>query len=322
VACEAAQRAGRLQVEHYERLETIEHKGARDVVTEVDRACEALILEEIRAAFPRDAILAEESGAHRGLAEESGAHRGLAAATGGGGAARVDADPIEIEQANEADASHPGGSRSGPDATLPAARAPDESTSGSDEAVDPTGGARRAWIVDPLDGTINYANGIPVFCVCIGLAVAGHMVMGVVYDPIRDELFAASRGRGATLNGRRITLPDKPELGDYVVSLGMRAQGNTRRRRRIGRAIRAMRNMGSAGLSLTYVANGRFDAFIQVGGLSNWDIAGPGIIAQEAGAVLTGVAGEPWFDLRRATRTVSIVAASPRYHAKLLDYLR
>ncbi len=338
VACEAARAAGRIQVEHYERLERVEHKGARDVVTEVDRSCEALILAEIRAAFPRDAILAEESGAHRGVPD--GVERATFA---------LESDPpgIELEKgapvrqqvarAGTRGAPGPTAGVSGPTAGVsdpaagvtvagaspgladPSGAARSEAPTGT---ADPTGGARRTWIVDPLDGTINYANGIPVFCVCIGLAVAGDIVLGVVYDPMRDELFTAVRGHGANLNGRAIAIPDKPQLSDYVVSLGMPARGNAQRRRRLGRAIRAVRNLGSAGLSLTYVANGRFDAFIQVGGLSNWDIAGPGLVAQEAGATVTGVAGEAWFDVSRASRTIGIVAGPPRHHAALLEYLR
>src|SRR3990170_2905054 len=242
LATDAARRAGAIQLERYERLERIVHKGPGDVVTEVDHLCEELILAAIRGRFPDDAIVAE--------------------------------------------------------------------------------GAERAWIVDPLDGTVNYANGIPVFCVSIGLAVAGRPALGVVYDPVRDELFSAVTGAGATLDGQPIRHPDKERLSDCVISLALPWRGWRRREGALRRATRVSRVLGSSALSLAYVANGRFDVFVQARSLSSWDVAAAGLIAEEAGAVASDTKGGPWFDLGRPSRALSVVAASPRHHPTVLDLLR
>ena len=144
--------------------------------------------------------------------------------------------------------------------------------------------SQRVWIIDPLDGTVNYANGIPVFCVSVGLAIGGRPALGVIYDPVRDEMFTAQAG-----TGRAARRPADPPAG----------QGQARRLRRVAltaaarlgearaqdpQAIRVSRSMGSAALALAYVGNGRFDAFVQTGGLSLWDICAAGLIASEGGA--------------------------------------
>ena len=95
-----------------------------------------------------------------------------------------------------------------------------------------------------------------------------------------------------------------------------------RRESRIHKAIRVARNMGSASLALTYVANGRFDAYVQLGGLSLWDVAAAGLIAAEGGATVTDIAGGPWFDLSRTSRSIGIVAAAAPHHATLREMLR
>jgi myo-inositol-1(or 4)-monophosphatase len=259
VATDAARRAGRLQMERYERLERIVHKGDRDVVTEVDTLSEALIIETLRRAYPADSVLAEESGHSRAKAT---------AAAGNGALA----------------------------------------------------GADRTWIVDPLDGTVNYANGIPVFCVSIGLAVDGRPVAGAVYDPVRDEMFTAVAGRGAHLDGVQIRHPSKDKLSDLVLSWSS-AAGLGPRARQLRKRIRVTRNLGSAALALAYVGNGRFDGFIQIGGLSAWDICAAGLIATEGGAVVTARDGGPWFDITRKTRSIGLIAAAPAHHATILELL-
>ena len=254
VAERAARRAGVIQVERYERFEWVEHKGSRDVVTEVDHLCEEVILEEIRGAFPGDAILAEESGSHEG--------------TGAGQA------------------------------------------------------SGRVWLVDPLDGTVNYANGLPFFCASVAMAEGGVVQAGVVFDPVHDELFSAIRGRGARLDGRAVRNPDKERLIDYVVSLGLKTREISVQEPTLRRTTRASRHLGSSALGLAYVACGRFDAFTQVTGMSNWDIAAAGLIAEEGGALVTTLAGEPWFDLSRPSASVGLLAAPARHHAELLALLR
>jgi myo-inositol-1(or 4)-monophosphatase len=180
----------------------------------------------------------------------------------------------------------------------------------------------RTWVIDPLDGTVNYANGIPYFCVSIGLVEDGAPVVGVVLDPLRQDCFSAAADGHATLNGQPVQASEKETLGDFVVSLAVIGRGGIARERRIGREIRIPRRMGSAALSLAYVASGRFDALVQNGGLSLWDIAAAGLIAERGGAKVTDLGGGPWWNPRRRGPTQSIVAAPPRQHGELLALLR
>ena len=143
----------------------------------------------------------------------------------------------------------------------------------------PTAGTGRVWVIDPLDGTVNYANGLPVFCVSIGFVVDGRAVAGVVLDPTRDELFAATADGPATLNDRAVAASSKAALTDYVVSLALSGRSAASRAAALRKAIRISRSMGSAALALAYVGSGRFDAFVQQGGLSVWDVAAAGLIA-------------------------------------------
>jgi myo-inositol-1(or 4)-monophosphatase len=252
-----AERAGKVLTERFEKVERIDYKSAKDVVTEVDHLSEALIVEAIRSEYPGDGIIAEESGEH---------------ATGAGDA--------------------------------------------------PTTGIGRAWVIDPLDGTINYANGIPFFCVAIALVEAGRPVVGAIHDPMRNETFAASDDGPATLNGRVITSSVKEELTDYVVSMALSGRALIGRSRAVRKAVRVPRAMGSAALSLAYVGNGRFDAFVQQGGLSSWDVAAAGLIAERGGALLTDLDGGRWFDVSSLTRTVGVLAAPAAHHAELLAIVR
>jgi myo-inositol-1(or 4)-monophosphatase len=194
--------------------------------------------------------------------------------------------------------------------------------SGHHESRGGSGGAqRRIWVVDPLDGTVNYANGIPYYCVSIGLVADDRPVAGVVLDPARDDCYAATVDGSATLNGAVVRCSPKESLGDYVVSLAVIGRGGLARERRIAPRIRIHRRMGSAALALAYVANGRFDAFVQNGGLSSWDVAGSGLIAERAGAVVTDVTGGPWWNPRAKGARVNIVAAPPAQHGALLELL-
>ena len=252
-----AKRAGAVLMDHYERLERIDYKSARDVVTEADHLSEALILDAIRARYPHDAILAEESGEHRAIAGEA-----------------------------------------------------------------PTSGRGRVWIVDPLDGTVNYANGIPVFCVSIALVTDGLPTVGVILDPTRNESFAATADGPATLEGRPIHASEKEQVSDLVISMALNGRTATTRARNVRRAIRISRSMGSAALALAYVANGRFDAFVQQGGLSAWDVAAAGLIAERGGARVTSMSGGPWFDLANGPRSIGILAAPSAHHESLLALVR
>ena len=191
-----------------------------------------------------------------------------------------------------------------------------------------TAGEGRVWVVDPLDGTVNYANGIPFFCVSIALVVDGRPVVGVVHDPTRGETFAASADGPALLvdrgspHGRLIVASEKDKLSDFVISMALAGTAVTARAGAVRKAIRISRSMGAAALALAYVANGRFDAFIQTGGLSAWDIAAAGLIAERAGALVTNAAGGLWFDVARAGASSGVLAAPTVHHPKLLSLSR
>lgn len=244
-----AEQAGEIIQAAYGKLEHVEHKSRRDVVTEVDVRSEQLIISAIRERYPDDGILAEESGRHAGA--ESAAHP-------------------------------------------------------------------RTWVIDPLDGTVNYANGIPFYCVSIGLVADGAPVVGVVLDPARGDCYAATADGPAVLDAERIRASTKDALGDYVVSMAIIGRGGIWRERRIARRIRISRRLGSSALALAYVASGRFDAMVQNGGLSLWDVTAAGLIAERAGATVSDLFGGPWWVAERTTGQVTIVAAPQPHHAELL----
>jgi myo-inositol-1(or 4)-monophosphatase len=252
LAIDLAHQAGAIQMERYERVERIEAKGPRDVVTEVDHLCERLVMDAVRARYPDDAFYAEEIG--------------------------------EVAAAGE--------------------RKSD-----------------RIWIVDPLDGTVNYANGIPFFCISIALATGGRPVVGVVYDPARDETFAGAMDGPPLRNGEPITPGHKECLEDLVVTLAVGGRGTVRKRQAALKSIRAHRSMGSSALTLAYVACGRFDVYAQSAGLSAWDVAAAGLIAERAGATVTSLDGGPWFDLSRPATKWSCLAAAPDHHKAMLEML-
>ncbi len=182
--------------------------------------------------------------------------------------------------------------------------------------------AGRTWIVDPLDGTVNYANGLPLFCVSVALVVDGLPAVGVVVDPMRAETFWASADGPAMLGDRVLHASPKDRLEDLVIQLALAGRSITTRMRAVRKAVRVSRNIGTSALAFTYVAGGRFDAAIQSAGMSAWDIAAAGLIAERSGATVTDADGGPWFDVARATRTFGCVAAPPAHHAELLRLSR
>ena len=154
------------------------------------------------------------------------------------------------------------------------------------------------WIIDPLDGTTNYAHGYPVFCVSIALEHEGRVVVGVVYDPTRDELFAAERGEGATLNGRRVRVSGTDELNRALICTGF--PYDVRTRTDFARHFRdfimkaqSVRRDGAAALDLAYVAAGRFDGFYEED-LRPWDVAAGVLLVEEAGGRVTHYDGSPF----------------------------
>jgi myo-inositol-1(or 4)-monophosphatase len=153
------------------------------------------------------------------------------------------------------------------------------------------------WIIDPLDGTTNYAHGYPCFCVSIALEFKGAIQIGVVYDPMRDEMFAAERGQGATLNGRTMRVSDVDELGRAMLCTGF--PYNVRERHDFAREFarftmeaQAVRRDGSAAIDLAYVACGRFDGFWE-DGLNPWDMAAGVLLIEEAGGRVSDYQNQP-----------------------------
>ena len=157
----------------------------------------------------------------------------------------------------------------------------------SGETVHSGGRSEWKWIVDPLDGTTNFAHGYPCFCVSIALEREGVLVVGVVYDPIRDELFAAERDGGATLNDRSIQVSETLDLNRALICTGFpydvrRREDFARHLHRFIMNAQGVRRDGSAALDLAYVACGRFDGFWEEG-LRPWDVAAGALLIEEAG---------------------------------------
>ena len=169
---------------------------------------------------------------------------------------------------------------------------------------------------------MNYANGLPVFCVSIGLVVDGRPAVGVILDPTRNEVFAATVDGPATLNGRPVRASEKDKLSDYVISMSLNGRTAPSRGRNVRKAIRISRNMGSAALALAYVANGRFDAFIQQGGLSSWDVAAAGLIAERGGAHGDLDVRRALVRRRHSPKSIGILAAPPAHHDGLLTLVK
>jgi myo-inositol-1(or 4)-monophosphatase len=228
-AIRLARKAGDVLKHYAARDKAVEFKGRANLVTVADRESEALIVGEIRRAYPDHAILAEESG------------------------------PLE---------------RSG--------------TPG-----------RHRWIVDPLDGTTNYAHQYPMYSVSIALEVDGEVLCGAVYDPVREEMFSAARGQGAFLNGEPIHVSGTARLGDALLLTGFPYGIEDRIARAMGlfRAFlleaQAVRRAGSAALDLCHLAMGRCDGFWELD-LHPWDTAAGILIAAEAGGRVSGFEGEPF----------------------------
>jgi myo-inositol-1(or 4)-monophosphatase len=216
VAVRAARAAGQIILRYMNRLDSLEviEKQRHDYVSEVDKMAEAEIIRELKRAYPRDAILAEESGQ--------------------------------------------------------------------------IGKSRNVWAIDPLDGTHNYLRGFPHFCVSIALLEGGEPVIGVVYDPLRDELFTASKGDGAYLNDRRIRVGKRENLGGALLTTGFPNRQRRHLDAQLGmtRALLAeaedIRRTGSAALDLAYVAAGRVDGYFEIG-LYTWDMAAGCLLVREAG---------------------------------------
>ena len=247
VAIRAAYASGLLIKKSVGKIADISFKGKDNIVTNVDKASEKLIINIILRAFPDHSILSEES--------------------------------------------------------LPV-----------------NSGSRYRWIIDPIDGTTNFAHAFPFFCVSIALEDSGNIILGVVYDPMRDEIFIAEKGKGATLNGKRINVSRVSKLSGSFLATGF-SYGITRKDRNIKYfnnlliKTQAIRRAGSAALDLCYVACGRFDGFWEMN-LRPWDVAAASLIVRESKGAVTKFDGKPYSHYDR-----NILATNSRIHTQMVNSL-
>jgi myo-inositol-1(or 4)-monophosphatase len=250
-AAETAKRAALKAGSHIkERLghSKIDYKGAFNLVTDVDKASEAMILEILRADFPDDSVLAEEGG---GTQNQS----------------------------------------------------------------------PRRWLIDPLDGTTNFAHSYPFFAVSIALEVDGEVVVGVVFNPISHELFSAQKGKGAFLNDQPMQVSNVPVLNESLLATGFppdsgnSLQNNIAAFAEVTHRCHGVRRDGSAALDLCYVASGRLDGFWELK-LAPWDIGAGSLIVREAGGMTTDVDGTP---LKLSTG--HILATNGKIHNEVMKVL-
>ena len=247
-AVEIAQAAGAILREGFGNHKTVRYKSAIDLVTEYDEQSETLLTDAIKERFPRDGILAEESGV---------------------------VEPGEVR-----------------------------------------------WVIDPLDGTTNFAHGLPIFCVSIAFYQGDDPVFGVIYDPIREELFQAMQGEGALLNGARMHVSQTKSLEKSLLVTGFAYKlqdapdNNIKHFGDLVLRAQGMRRLGSAALDLCYVACGRFDGFWEQH-LKPWDTAAGYCIAKEAGASITDFSGGA-FNIDKN----EILATNSQIHRQMLSLLK
>jgi myo-inositol-1(or 4)-monophosphatase len=249
-----ARQAGALLRGFYEKGVATEYKGDVDLVTEADRASEALVVERLKAAFPRHGIYGEE---------------------------------------------------------------------GTRDRLD----AEYRWYVDPLDGTTNFAHGFPAFCVVLGLEhrplglseqADGEIVAGVTYDPLRDEMFVAEKGRGAWLNGRQIKVSKTARIAESLTATGFPSHKrhnspNIHFYQQMTLRSHGVRRAGSAALDLAYVACGRLDGFWEFN-LNPWDTSSGVLLVQEAGGTITHFDGSPFtLDSREVLATNGHIASEMQH---------
>lgn len=251
VAVQAAKEAGRFLKASVGKVTSIETKkgNVRDLVSEIDKASEAMIISIIKERYPHHSILAEESGGSKQSAEYT-------------------------------------------------------------------------WVIDPLDGTVNFLHGVPVFSVTIGVEYRGEIVAGVTYDPNLNELFTAEKGSGAFLNGNRIEVSTAAELINSLLVTGFPYDIAKNPDHAVEHFVnflmtgQGLRRLGSAALDLCYIAAGRFDGYWEVS-LNPWDMAAGMVLVQEAGGKVTDLMGGVPSIYKR-----QIVASNGRIHDKMLQVLR
>ena len=192
-----------------------------------------------------------------------------------------------------------------------------------EESAETIGDGRHRWIVDPLDGTLNFLHGIPHFCISVALEREGEIVAGVVYEPLRDEEFWAEKGSGAFVSDRRIRVSGRRDLGQSVIATGMPFRGKEahpgymRTLNAVMAETAGVRRLGAAALDLAYVAAGRFDGFWEFG-LKPWDIAAGLLLVKEAG----GYCSEPDGSGHDMLATGDVLAANDHLHLPLGRLMR
>ena len=181
--------------------------------------------------------------------------------------------------------------------------------------------ADHVWIIDPLDGTTNFLHGFPQYCVSIALSHRGTITQGVIYDPVRNDLFTASRGRGAFLNDRRIRVSRRQHLRDCLIGTGFPFRDGAhldtylRMMRTMVEQAAGIRRPGAAALDLAYVAAGYYDGFFEIG-LNPWDVAAGSLLILEAGGLIGDLAGEGDY-----VYGGEVIAATPKVFAQMVKLL-
>jgi len=192
----------------------------------------------------------------------------------------------------------------------------------AEEFTDIDSGSDFRWIIDPLDGTTNYAHGYPYFCVSIALERLNTMTVGIVYDPMLDEMFVAEKGKGAFLNDREIHVSNTRGIIKSLLATGFPydiqkdSQNNLNYFNEMILKAQAIRRAGSAALDLAYVAAGRFDGFWELK-LNPWDIAAGWLLVEEAGGIVTDMGGNDYY-----LESSSILASNGRIHTEMMDVLK
>lgn len=178
------------------------------------------------------------------------------------------------------------------------------------------------WIVDPIDGTTNFVHGFPFFCVSIALAYKGEVIVGVIYDPMRDELFVAEKGKGAYMHGKKGLVSGEVDLASSILAVGFNPDRdfalpvNMKGLTALSGQVRSIRAGGSAALHLAYVAVGRLSGYYEIG-LNAWDVAAGALIVEESGGIVTDTVGNPYqIGVRH------LAATNGKIHKELLGVLK
>jgi len=192
----------------------------------------------------------------------------------------------------------------------------------SEESPAITGAGKLRWIIDPLDGTTNYSHGYPVFCVSIALENEGTIVLGVIYDPMREDMFVAVRGEGAYLNDKKLKVSSVGDISRSLLATGFpydireSKDNNLDYFNAMAVKVQAIRRAGSAALDLAYLAAGRFDGFWELK-LKPWDTAAGCLLVTEAGGIISDIAGGKWH-----LQSPNLLASNGLIHEQMIEVLR